>query len=628
MFLVRSVSLTRVPGLRLTYLCQNIASKQWYSQEPIEQEVTFGKLAEEASLILKSSIDRGVALEKFQDHDALDKMEAKIADTYRPRPSDYLYQIHQFLSKNDLKSALNVLERDMRQEYVKPAVGHFRLLIHACGKVGHVRKAYELYKEYVSRSLDWNHGILADMFNACANASEKPYALAKAKQLRLNLAKRNVQMSKVTYHNMLKAFGRCGDLELAFSILDEMKTKNVLIDSETLNHLLHGCVSDKEAGFRHAIAAWKLVEKKKVRPDSFSYKLLLRATQECGAGDQSFYYDILLACMTVEEAREHRQKVLNSGQAQSQYQPGPNNGEMIENGLQTVDRSQLVANQANHLPNVLHQKPNLNGVIGLGSLLTPQNRFLILGGLDGFFAHLKSQKIKPDIITFTLVLNLIPDNVQAEADLLQKIGHFDVKPDIDFFNQLIKRRAMRKDYAHGKDTLQLVNKFGLSIDIMTYGNLALCCDSRVSALDLLRDMEENSYKPTIEILHVFLKGAAMRKSPRDVLLFMQIMDRNAIKPNPRVLKTLEKFNQIFKNLVKQWERGEKDLYQLPKPMHYEVKNGFEYWTKFAHFYKSWLRKTEMDPLEHPLKQYLTDKDMKKADEGVPYLKRIIDHSDS
>lgn len=602
-------------------------SKRCFAQEPIEKEVTFGKLAEEASLILKSSMDRGVALEQFQDHDQQDEMEAKLADTNRPRPSDFRFQIYQFLSNNDLKSALNVLERDMRREYVKPDVRHFRLLIHACGKVGHVRKANELYKEYETRALDWNHGIIADMFNACANAnvSDQTYALAKAKQLRLNLDRRNVTLSKVTYHNMIKAFGRCGDLELAFSVLDEMKTRKVLIDNETLNHLLHGCISDKEAGFRHAIAAWKLVETHKVQPDGFAYKLLLRATQECGAGDQNFSYDILLSCMSVDEAREHRQRVLTSGSDGSKGNKTEN--EVLENGLQVVEKSQLVTQRPPELPNVLHKRPNFNGIVGLGDLSTPENRFLILGGIDGFFQHLQENKIKPDIVTFSLALKVIPDNEEAENELLKKMEECGVEPDIDFFNQLIKRRAFRKDYSSGKATLQLINKYGLSLDIMTFGNLALCCDSRFSALELLKDMKENEYRPTVEILHVFLKSAAMRRSPRDVLLFLHIMDQNAIKPNPKVLKTVEKFNKIFKTHVKEWERGKKDLNGLPKSVQHEVMNDFKHWYKFSSFYQSWLRRTKYDPLEHPLKQYLTEKDLKKADEGVPYLKKIVDNSE-
>ncbi len=42
------------------------------------------------------------------------------------------------------------------------------------------------------------------------------------------------------------------------------------------------------------------------------FHLLLRAARDCGAGDGDFHRDILLACMTVEEARRHGQRLLEA----------------------------------------------------------------------------------------------------------------------------------------------------------------------------------------------------------------------------------------------------------------------------------------------------------------------------
>jgi len=51
----------------------------------------------------------------------------------------------------------------------------------------------------------------------------------------------------------LLAFGRTGDLLTAFSLVDEMLTKKYKLKDETFNFLLQACISDKEAGFRHAL---------------------------------------------------------------------------------------------------------------------------------------------------------------------------------------------------------------------------------------------------------------------------------------------------------------------------------------------------------------------------------------
>jgi pentatricopeptide repeat domain-containing protein 1 len=52
---------------------------------------------------------------------------------------------------------------------------------------------------------------------------------------------------------VISAFGRCGDLLTAFTLVDEMTEKKVPISDETFNFLLQACITDKEAGFRHAL---------------------------------------------------------------------------------------------------------------------------------------------------------------------------------------------------------------------------------------------------------------------------------------------------------------------------------------------------------------------------------------
>ena len=52
---------------------------------------------------------------------------------------------------------------------------------------------------------------------------------------------------------MVKTFGVCGDLRTAFAIVDEMLRKNIKLDARLFSSLLMACISDKEAGLKHAI---------------------------------------------------------------------------------------------------------------------------------------------------------------------------------------------------------------------------------------------------------------------------------------------------------------------------------------------------------------------------------------
>jgi len=84
----------------------------------------------------------------------------------------------------------------------------------------------------------------------------------------------------------LTAYGRCGAIESAFSIVDEIRSseseeQQFRITTETFNFLLQACISDRENGFRHAVTTWQKMMKMKIKPDVYSYKLFLRAIREC-----------------------------------------------------------------------------------------------------------------------------------------------------------------------------------------------------------------------------------------------------------------------------------------------------------------------------------------------------------
>ena len=73
--------------------------------------------------------------------------------------------------------------------------------------------------------------IHTSLFLACTNSPprERDYALDKANLLRKKLAEEHVRLNQTTYHAMLQAFGRLGDLETAYSIVDEMKTQGLKV---------------------------------------------------------------------------------------------------------------------------------------------------------------------------------------------------------------------------------------------------------------------------------------------------------------------------------------------------------------------------------------------------------------
>ena len=94
--------------------------------------------------------------------------------------------------------------------------------------------------------------IYSSLFNACAKSPFKEDALQRATKLRYLMIEKGFEPPLITYQAMINAFGMCGDTEMAFSLLDEALQK-YRPSSNLLAVCLVACISDKEAGFRHAV---------------------------------------------------------------------------------------------------------------------------------------------------------------------------------------------------------------------------------------------------------------------------------------------------------------------------------------------------------------------------------------
>lgn len=77
---------------------------------------------------------------------------------------------------------------------------------------------------------------------------------------------------------------------------------------------------------------------------------------------------------------------------------------------------------------------------------TPQDRFALLGGLSAFIKEMEATKVRPNVKTFSQLLDVIGPTRADEHDLIQKMRYMRVRADTDFLNLLMKRRIFRKDY--------------------------------------------------------------------------------------------------------------------------------------------------------------------------------------
>lgn len=249
-----------------------------------------------------------------------------------------------------------------------------------------------------------------------------------------------------------------------------------------------------------------------LKPDSYSYNLMLGAARDCGLGDPLVASNLLLgtfkespAILRLEAGKQHRKakgqrgKEVDAGAAMqfevemlekcvfpeedrkpeqevySQKSKSKNdNSAKAETGdistlpdsaaprdLGISDKKQMAPDVAEvntlcfskasfNFPNLLDsQLPNEN-VISLGTVATPSDRLALIGNMEGFLKRMKEDGATSSIKTFTLLAELVQPNSQSESSLLTVMEEHNVKPDITFFNTLVRKKSKGGDLEGAK----------------------------------------------------------------------------------------------------------------------------------------------------------------------------------
>jgi len=553
------------------------------------------------------------------DNDELDRHDAKRADIYRPGKEDFLNKINYLIhKKKDLKAALEVYETEMKDEYVQPLQSHYRILIHACAKAGHTKKAFILYKQFKDRNMPFHIGILVDLFSACTNCHDRRFGLHKATTLLNELREKHVPITKVLYNSMIQAFGRCGDLSTAFNLVDEMKQSKNRLTVETYSFLLQGCISDKENGFRHALIVWRNMRRKRIRPNSYTYNLLLRCTKECGVGNPELLQDILLESVSKKERQLLEAR--KSGTFAALIGTGNNTDtQFMEKKWWEVDIKQMekFEQRGHDLPCLLDENPELSHIVKIDVKETPESRMMLLGSVDQLILCMNHDNVIPDIKTLSIILS-INNSREVETQILNTIRQLKIKADTAFFNQVIMSRAIRKDFDLGISSLEEMTEFGLSPDIITFGTLAKCCNTRISGLKLLKDIHQFGSKPNREIMTCLMRGAASRYSAADVKLYLEICENLEVSVNKKFLDMVEHFYQKYRSHIKAKETNDT---RVPYGVFLDMRNGSKDFSEFANFYRGWLSRINFEGEEDPTAQYKTSKDKLRQEQ------KLIKHAD-
>lgn len=360
----------------------------------------------------------------------------------------YQHMIQKHIRDKRLKEAIDVLEVRMKEDRVKPEYYIYELLIIECGRLGYTKKAFQLHNRMKRRGLKVTGPVYAALFSACAKTIFPKEGLLQAQTLRKYIIQNGYEPNERIYNAMIKAFGRCGDTVTAFQLVDEMKDKKLQMQTDTINHLLQVCCSDKEYGFRHALYVWHKMYHLKLIPSTHSYNLMLRCVRDCGIGDAA---EMKIVIENILKG-SNRIKLRLDKKAVLLIEDKPNrliNAEDPVNGEVKAPESnscEVVSKDAcDQMPNFLNKLPHLGSIVKLKLVNSPQDRLMLLGGVSAFISEMEEYKVRPNVKTFSQLLDVIPSTRDAEHELIEQMRYMRVRADVDFFNLLMKRRFLRND---------------------------------------------------------------------------------------------------------------------------------------------------------------------------------------
>lgn len=388
----------------------------------------FGELSNEK--YEKVEMDKGEEEEeKLMERAAIPKWQRISIPQYNK-----LIKMH--LKKNDLQLALSVLDV-MKENRDKPTLYIYRLLLSAFAKQGDIKQCSKLFKKLKDRGFVPPPAVYNTLINVCAESDNTKLALERLKTLRNHFHETQMCLNEIHYSTLIKAYGRHKELATAFQIADEAKDKGICT-AQTISALFHAVISDKENGLKHGLRLWHNMKRIGIRPSIIHYNLLLKTIKDTKLGDLKLH-DTL-----IPDAPETQIQLSETARPDLLESPPILSSSLIEvigePNFNTSDNNNSAVSIS--AENMLSSQ-NLNHIL-------QENRLILFGGLNKFLNRMKEDNVQPDIKTTSLILELIPPTTEAEKYYLKYIKDEGIYVDVSFFNILIKRRSLRKQYYYAK----------------------------------------------------------------------------------------------------------------------------------------------------------------------------------
>ncbi|XP_076546358.1 pentatricopeptide repeat-containing protein 1, mitochondrial [Osmia lignaria lignaria] len=445
--------------------------------------------------------------------------------------TDYCKLIKSYIDSKNVNAALNVLDL-MKENGDKPNVFIYRLLLSAFALQGDVNQCFKLFKKIRDSGLVPSARVYTSLIQACANTTDSNIAVERLDYLRRYFLERKLMLNVVHYCALIKAYGRHNKVLTAFQIADEARD-NGIISNSIATYLFHATIGDKESGLKYALGLWHKMKKDKMKFNILHYNLLLRAIRDTKFGDLKVNDTLVL------ESPETQIQFKNVERSDLLDSPPVLSTSLLK---MLTESKHIVANADTSEIDVVNNNKLL--LQNLDDALHSK-RLVLFGGVEKFINGMKSRGVYPDTKTITLLLDLLPPTITAEDYFLKYLKNNNINVDITFFNMLIKRRCLRRNYMDAKAILNTIQSYHFTANIITFGVLAIGCRKLEDGKELLEQMDNIGFAPNYTILETLLHNACANKRFSYVLYLMKHILATEIKPSKNMLQFLKNFDEMI-----------------------------------------------------------------------------------
>ncbi|GBP55921.1 hypothetical protein EVAR_43713_1 [Eumeta japonica] len=148
-----------------------------------------------------------------------------------------------------------------------------------------------------------------------------------------------------------------------------------------------------------------------------------------------------------------------------------------------------------------------------------------------------------------------------------------------------------------KKKYPLKKKLKLKPNVMTYGVLAMACDTKVRAEELLMEMKEQGLKANAEIMGALLRQATCHNNLEYILFVMNTVKEEKLRIGNMFMKHLINFNEKCKCILSSSDDGKQKCKKGFARMH----------SIYERAYLKWLKEVDIEESlkeEHPWKQFM------------------------